>query len=267
MTVWITYFFSLCKNISAFQRTSWSLEWLHNTMEECIELSVRAAEAVTQGRFVGGKVWGFSDSRLFSDLFWQIWDHLIIITEVFVKQNSKSSVFVADSRLWIKVTKKPSVKWKQVLIQVWASRVHLSTRAHTPCANVAEFFWPQRKLPWRHWGRREHPQPALNLGKCLRAWCSKASHLCTAPASHRTSSVGDLPSHDSVHAQRGCKKFSLILHPTWLPYWCESPNKPLHDIQLNLFLCIQYLAAHPVLLVLASTPQHIINHGKKSFVA
>lgn len=248
-------------------------------MEECVELRVASVEAVTQGCFVDGKLWGFSDLVLrITDL--SAFPRCVLTTLKSFVNNHRAfckikipniHVPVADNCLWLKVTtKKPSVKWKQILIPVWASAgEHFSTRARTPRANVAWFLGPHRKVPRRSWGRRHYVQPSLNSGKCHWAWCStalvssKASHPYTAPVSPRTSWADEWPWHDFVLAWKGCKKFSLILHPTWLPYGCESPNKPLLDTQLNLCLCIQYLAAHPVLLVLANTIQHIINHERK----
>lgn len=154
-------------------------------MEECVELNVRSrsVEAVTQGCLTDGKVWGLSDVLL------KITDLPALARLVLRNLRSfdtnhgalckiklpNSVCWVADNCLWLKVTKKPSVKWEQDLVQVWASPyMHLSPGAlHSLCHRCLTLLTTKGTLPQRCWGRREHLWPALNSGKCCKTWTAR----------------------------------------------------------------------------------------------
>lgn len=133
--------------------------------------------------------------------------------------------------------------------------MHLSTGApNTSCPRCLILLTTKETLP-RDTEKQKHLQSALNSGKCHSAWCSKASHpiqlLCPL---EQVQLMSQRLMILSLHGGNTKVLINLVY---------SLANKLFHDIQLNLFLCIQYLAAHPVLLGLASTLQHIINHGRK----
>lgn len=174
---------------------------------------------MTQGCFTDGKVWGVSGKilritalpALARLVLTNPRSSLILVTELFVKSRYQV-VSIADSCLWLRVTKKPSIQMEAipclgVSVTWWAcKRSGGQGEMHVARTLGAWFFWPQRRL-FRDIEKQKHVQSALRVNVAgpgtPRHYILDGS--CVPPNMFR---CWESPSQDSVPAQRGCKGFS-----------------------------------------------------------